>query len=422
MPTSNVAQKPTVANVQDQPDWSPLQSSVTTAVASSLGSPTAMSSDPDELRRAIDEAVVKGLHLALQNAADRWGAEIVGAERHEQVASRAGYRSGVRQHTFHFSVGPVTISVPKPRQGTSRPGWVPTLKRAPERLKEVCRELWLRGLSTRDLSAVSDDVAGRSWSHTSMNGWVKDVAEDTLRWLNRPVRQDIRYVMLDALYIPFVRKTSRKEALLVALGVTADGHKEVLDIQHAASESTDSWTTMLSRLIMRGLKTSDLDLVVTDGDAGLLAALAAQWPTVPRQRCTVHKVRQVVGRSSRELKKTAPKECSAIYKAPSRTEASRRAAAFIAKYRPIAPQLADIVENDLEACLTFYDHDANLWPALRTTNALERMNREFRRKLREIGAIRGEVNINRMAVQVAQFVNEDTKGKQIAGFKKRKQR
>jgi transposase-like protein len=381
-----------------------------------------MSSDPDELRRAIDEAVVKGLHLALQNAADRWGAEIVGAERHEQVASRAGYRSGVRQHTFHFSVGPVTISVPKPRQGTSRPGWVPTLKRAPERLKEVCRELWLRGLSTRDLSAVSDDVAGRSWSHTSMNGWVKDVAEDTLRWLNRPVRQDIRYVMLDALYIPFVRKTSRKEALLVALGVTADGHKEVLDIQHAASESTDSWTTMLSRLIMRGLKTSDLDLVVTDGDAGLLAALAAQWPTVPRQRCTVHKVRQVVGRSSRELKKTAPKECSAIYKAPSRTEASRRAAAFIAKYRPIAPQLADIVENDLEACLTFYDHDANLWPALRTTNALERMNREFRRKLREIGAIRGEVNINRMAVQVAQFVNEDTKGKQIAGFKKRKQR
>ena len=92
-------------------------------------------------------------------------------------------------------------------------------------------------------------------------------------------------------------------------------------------------------------------------------------------------------------------------------EASRRAAAFIAKYRPIAPQLADIVENDLEACLTFYDHDANLWSALRTTNALERMNREFRRKLREIGAIRGEVNINRITVQVAQFVNEDTKGK-----------
>ena len=422
MPTNTVAQMPSAGNVDNPPDWNPLQRSVTTAVASSLGSAAALSSDPDELRRAIDEAVVAGLQLALQSAADRWGAEVVGAERHQQVAGRVGYRSGSRSHAFHFSVGPVTISVPKPRQGTSRPAWVPTLKRAPERLKEVCRELWLRGLSSRDLSAVSHDVAGRNWCHTSMNGWVKDVAEDTLRWLNRPVRQDIRYIILDALYIPFVRKTSRKEALLVALGVTADGHKEVLDVQHASSESTDSWTMMLSRLTMRGLKTSELELVITDGDAGLIAALGAQWPNVSRQRCTVHKVRQVVGRSSRELKKTAPKECSAIYKAPSRMEASRRAAAFIEKYRSRAPQLAAIVENDLEACLTFYDHDADLWPALRTTNALERMNREFRRKFREIGAIRGEVNVNRMAVQVAQFINEDTKGRQIAGFKKRKRR
>jgi len=296
------------------------------------------------------------------------------------------------------------------------------LKRAPDRLKDICRQLWLRGLSSRDLAAVSPEVAGRQWSHESMNGWVRDVAEDTMRWLNRPVRQDIRYVVLDALYVPFVRSSSRREALLVALGVTADGYKEVLDIQHAASESTDSWTTMLSRLTMRGLRVADLGLVITDGDAGLLAALNSQWPQVPRQRCTVHKVRQVVGRSSRELKKTAPKECAAIYKASSQTEARRRAAAFIEKYRTVAPKLADIVENDLDACLTFYEHDANLWPALRSTNALERMNREFRRKLREVGAIKGEVNINRIAVQVAQFVNHDTRGKQIAGFKPTRRR
>ena len=168
---------------------------------------------------------------------------------------------------------------------------------------------------------------------------------------------------------------------------------------------------MLSRLTMRGLRVANLSLVITDGDAGLLAALSSQWPRVPPQRCTVHKVRQVVGRSSRELKKTAPKECAAIYKASSQTEARRRAAAFIEKYRTVAPKLADIVENDLDACLTFYEHDANLWPALRSTNALERMNREFRRKLREVDAIKGEVNINRIAVQVAQFVNHDTRGK-----------
>ena len=422
MPASNVAENTASANASNPPNWHLLQGAVTTAVASSLGSPEALASDPDELRRAIDQAVVDGLGVALQSAATRWADDVVGAGRYQRTDVRVGHRSGVREHTFNFSVGAVTISVPKPRTGASRPAWVPTLKRAPERLKTLCREMWLRGLSSRDLAAVSPEVAGRQWSHASMNGWVRDVADETMRWLNRPVRDDIRYVVLDALYVPFVRSTSRKEALLVALGVTADGHKEVLDIQHAASESTDSWTTMLSRLTMRGLNTSKLSLVITDGDAGLLAALGAQWPDVPRQRCTVHKVRQVVGRSNRQLKKVAPKECSAIYKASSQTEARRRATAFIEKYTTIAPHLAAIVENDLDACLTFYTHDASLWPALRSTNALERMNREFRRKLREVGAIKGEVNINRIAVQVARLVNEDAKGKQIAGFKKRQRR
>lgn len=417
MPSKNVSQNDPISNVPDRPDWRLLQGAVTTAVASSLSSPASLASSPDELRSAIDQAVVSGLEVALDNAVSRWADEVVGAGRHQRSDGRVGHRSGSRAHTFHFAVGPVTVSVPKPRSGASRPSWVPLLKRAPDRLKDMCRQLWLRGLSSRDLAAVSPEVAGRRWSHESMNGWVRDVAEDTMRWLNSPVRQDIRYVVLDALYVPFVRSNSRREALLVALGVTADGYKEVLDIQHAASESTDSWTTMLSRLTMRGLRVADLSLVITDGDAGLLAALASQWPQVPRQRCTVHKVRQVVGRSSRELKKTAPRECSAIYKASSQTEARRRAAAFISKYREVSPTLADIVENDLDACLTFYEHDANLWPALRSTNALERMNREFRRKLREVGAIKGEVNINRIAVQVAQFVNHDTRGKQIAGFK-----
>jgi len=145
-----------------------------------------------------------------------------GAGRHSTplFLDRAAFPKLSLLTTFHFAVGPVTVSVPKPRSGASRPGWVPLLKRAPDRLKDICRQLWLRGLSSRDLAAVSPEVAGRQWSHESVNGWVRDVAEDTMRWLNRPVRLDIRYVVLDALYVPFVRGSSRREALLVALGVT----------------------------------------------------------------------------------------------------------------------------------------------------------------------------------------------------------
>lgn len=422
MPIDTLSDNVAAENACDAPDWTTLQSHLSTAVASSLDSPAALASNPDELRAAIDHAVVAGLGIALQSAVERWASAVIGAERYERLDSRVSYRSGVREHTFHFSVGPVSVRVPKPRQGPSRPSWIPVLKKAPEQLKALVRTLWVRGLSLRDLAKVSPDVVDRSWSHSTMAAWVSDVADETLRWLNRPVRRDVRHLVLDGLYVPFVRDSSRKEALLVALGITADGHKEVLDVLHAPTESIDSWATVLSRLKMRGLPVDKLESVITDGDAGLIAAVAAELPEVPRQRCTVHKVRNVVGRSSRELKKTAPAEAAAIYKAPSRTEAKRRAAAFVDKYSDKAPHLAAIVADDLDACLRFYDHDADRWSSLRSTNALERINREFRRKLREVGAMKGEVNVTRIGVQVARLVNEDTKDKPIAGFRKQRRR
>jgi len=296
------------------------------------------------------------------------------------------------------------------------------LKQAPERLKEMVRELWVRGLSSRDLSAVSPEVVDQQRSHTTMAGWVKDVTDETLRWLNRPVRKDIRYLVLDGLYVPVVRESSQKEVLLVALGINEEGHKEVLDVMHAASESADSWGALVGRLKMRGLPVNKLRLVITDGDAGLISAVGTHLPAVRRQRCAVHKVRNVVGRSSKALKKTAPAKASLIFKAPNRAEALSRAKAFIEEYRETAPHLADIIEDDLDASLAFYDFDSSRWKGLRSTNALERLNREFRRKLREVGAMKGEVNVTRIAVTVARFVNEDMKDKPVAGFRRPRKR
>ena len=118
----------------------------------------------------------------------------------------------------------------------------------------------------------------------------------------------------------------------------------------AASESTDSWGTLVSRLKLRGLKPENLQLVITDGDEGVISALRTHLGDVRRQRCTVHKVRNVVGRCPRDLKKIAPAEASNIFKAPSRSEAERRAKAFIDKYDKEAPKLANIIRDDLDAC------------------------------------------------------------------------
>ena len=172
----------------------------------------------------------------------------------------------------------------------------------------------------------------------------------------------------------------------------------------------------MSRLKLRGLGASGVQLVITDGDEGLLSAVRQHLPSMRRQRCTVHKVRNVTGRTPRDLKRTIPGEAAAIYKAPSRADAERRAAEFIAKYEAAHPKVTAIVADDLDACLAFYDFDPGRWKGLRSTNALERLNRELRRKLREVGAMKAELNVTRVAVEVARFVNRDMEGRPIDGF------
>jgi len=396
--------------------WPALEDTVATSIAATLATPEAWERDPDSLRQAIDQGIRRGIEIAVQAAADRWSEDVLGAPRYARTASRVGYRGGLREHTVHFGFGPVSIRVSKPRSGTSRPEWLPALKKAPDALIRFVRTLWLRGLSTRDIAATADEIAGRAYSHTTIAEWLKDVHDEVLRWLNRPIRKDLRYLVLDGIYIPVVRERSKREPILVAMGITHAGEKEILDVMHAPSESADAWGTVLSRLKLRGLDPRELQLVITDGDEGVLSAVDQHLPTVRRQRCTVHKVRNVVGRTPRDLKGTIPGEAASIYKAPSRAEAERRAAAFIAKYEASHPKVAQVVADDLDACLAFYAFDPGRWRGLRSTNALERVNRELRRKLREVGAMKAELNVTRVAVEVARFVNQDMEGRPIDGF------
>ena len=365
------------ANVAPQPSapepeiraWSALSDSVTASLAAHLAEPDAWQRDPKALRDAIDQGIRQGLTLALQASADRWAQQLLGAERYQRTAARHTYRSGTREHVVQFEAGPVHLKIAKPRSGPSRPDWLAALKRKPAALLDLARTLWLRGLSTRDIAATSEELAGRRYSHTTVAAWVRDVADDVLRWLNRPISKQIRYLVLDALYVPVVRERAAKEPILVALGITEDGHKEILEVMHAPSESTDSWSTILRRLKLRGLDEATLSLVITDGDDGLIRAVSECLPATPRQRCTVHKIRNVVGRSPRDLKGTAPAEASAIFKSPSRAEARRRAQAFITKCEQDHPKIAAVIRDDLDAALAFYDFDAKKWRGLRSTNA-----------------------------------------------------
>ena len=376
-----------------------------------------LSEGSEGLVRLLDTAVVDGIEQALSSVAEAYATQVLGAERYSRSTSRAGARSGARTKRAVTPFGTLSLRFVKSRAGALVPPFARDVGRFCEEVAALGRELWVRGLSTRKVSKVAEEALGGKASHTTVASWVKDVADEVLHWLNRPVRKDIAYLVLDGIYVPVVRETSKQEPILVAVGITEHGEKEILDVLPAPSESKEAWATAISRLRARGLDVSALKLVITDGNEGLIQALADELPSVPRQRCVVHKVRNVVGACPRQLKGKAPKQASAIWKAPNKTEARRRQKAFVDEYRESHPKLAAIIADDFEATLTFFDFDATRWAVLKSTNVEERINRELKRRFRDVGAMKGDLAASRHAVLVAKMLNEDWKGTVISGFK-----
>lgn len=397
-------------------DFEPLESTVAELTKELFISHPEQLLNPDTLRQALDQRLLAGLHKGIESAAKRWAEELVGAERYQRDKARRGYLNGLRNHTIKTSIGPITVSVPRPRTGLSRPPWIAELKKTPQKVISLARSMWLKGMSTRRISAISSEVIQEKVSHTQVGTWVRDVADEVLHWLNEPIERDFAYLFFDGIAVPVQRETSRMETFLVALGVTAEGHKQILDVMLAPSESLDSWSTIIGRLKTRGLNTDKLRLAISDGHLGLIAAIKEHLPRLPRQRCTTHKIRNIIGKCSKELKSTLPAEASRIFQAPSKTEARERAERFCAAHKHEAPQVVESLKDDLEACFTFYDFDANKWASLRTTNVIERTNRELRRKFREIGSFQSPSGAMRIAVQMAQELNTLSEGKIIVGF------
>ena len=286
----------------------------------------------------LDHAVVVGIESAMSTLAERYAAQVLGAERSARSGARSGYRSGTRTRTLTTPLGELTVDLVKTRGAVLVPPFMRQAGKFTADVVALGRRLWVQGLSLRSIATLAPETLGGAVSHTEVGTWVHEAQDEVMRWMNRPISADVRYIVFDGMYVSVKRQTARKEALLIAVGITEAGKAEVLDVLPAPSESLVSWTTLMARLRGRGLKTSQLRLAISDGNEALIQAIESELQGVPRQRCTVHKVRNVIGKSPRALKAVAPKEASAIWQAPNKSEAKARAAAFIARYRDTHPR------------------------------------------------------------------------------------
>jgi putative transposase len=329
------------------------------------------------IRGLIEELVEQELEAAL------------GRGRYERAGGTRGHRHGHRKRQLTGSFGPVEIAVPRARlreeDGSTRE-WrsavLPRYARRTRQLEALIAGAYLAGTNTRRVQralgalfrgAVGKDVVSRAW---------RKVKVDWEAWGRRDLAgEDIVRLILDGTVVR-VRLDRKATAisLLVVLGVRRDGQKVLLTIRSMGGESEAAWRAVLDDLLARGMRPPEF--LITDGAAGLEKALAALWPAVPAQRCTVHKHRNLLAHAPERLHEEISADYTDMIYAESAKEIEARRKAFLRKWRLKCQAVADSLDEAGEALFAFTRLPSSQWKSARTTNAIERLHEEFKRRIK----------------------------------------
>ncbi len=305
------------------------------------------------------------------------------AQPHERTADRIDYANGFKPKTVMTRVGELTFEVPQVRGGGFYPGALEKGSRTEQALNIALAEMYVQGVSTRKVITVLQSLLGPavSISSTQVSRAAEQLDAGLAAWRERPL-DETPYVFLDARY-ERVREAGRLVdcAVLVAVGITRDGHRRVLGVSVALSEAEVHWRAFLDSLIRRGLR--GVQLIVSDDHAGLKAARRATLPSVPWQRCQFHLQQNAQSYVTRlDQKKPVAQRIRAIFNAPDRVEAERLLKQAVQAWATDAPKLALWAEENLPEGFTAFDSPHAQRMRLRTTNGLERINREIKRRTR----------------------------------------
>jgi len=341
-----------------------------------------------EVRRAIEAAVSEELEAAL------------GRKRYERLGAdgRTGYRNGTRTRTLTGPTGPVDLTVPRARlftDGGSSEEWrstmVPRYQRRLPEINEAIAAVYLSGGNTRRIrGALRPLLKDAPLSKSAVSRIVGSFKGELEGWRKRSLATlKLGYLYLDAIALRV--RTGRKVVgvpVLVALGVLADGTKRLLALEMCSSESRDAWKGVLDDLVARKLVRPKICIV--DGNAGLRGAIDLVWAKMAVQRCTVHKLRNLVRKAPAHALEEIKDGYHRIVYAESLVQARVAREAFVRKWKKSCPGVVASLEEGGDELLTFFAFPPEQWKSLRTTNAIERLNEEFRRRVKTQGSFPSE--------------------------------
>jgi putative transposase len=330
-----------------------------------------MEQDRDLLRRLMKEALQQVLEAEME--------ETLQAGKGEQRESRLGYRSGYYGRSLVTRVGKLELRVPQDRGGHFRTEVFERYQRSEKALVASLMEMYIQGVSTRKVKAITEELCGHEFSASTISGVVKKLDEELRQFAERPLEEAYPYLILDARYEKVrAEGTVRSQAVLVAIGINGDGRRCVLGVELANRESLSSWKDFLLRLRQRGLK--GVEFVVSDDHAGLRAAIAEVLVEAVWQRCYVHFLRNALDYLPRKGHDDCLTELRWLYDRRDLEEARRDLASWLEKWARRYPKLCTWVEENIESTLSFYRLPREHHKHLKSTNMLERLMEELKRR------------------------------------------
>jgi transposase-like protein len=330
----------------------------------------------------------------------------LGAAPYERSESRQGHANGYKPKTIETRLGAMTVQVPQARGIEFYPSALEKGVRSERALKVAIAEMYVQGVSTRRVTEVMQQLCGLEVSSTQVSRAAKLLDEDLTAWRQRPIAE-IPYLVLDARYEKVRHGGSVVScAVLIAVGIAPDGHRGLLGVSVSLSEAEVHWREFLSSLQDRGLH--GVKLIVSDDHAGLKAAREARFAGVPWQRCQFH-LQQNAGHYVPRvaMRGEVAAELRAIFDAPDRAEADRRLELTIRKYEKTAPKLAAWLAANVPEGLTVFAFPPAHRRRLRTSNLLERLNKEIKRRTRVATLFPNEAALLRLVSAVLMEISEE---------------
>lgn len=338
-------------------------------------------------------------------------------DAYERKAETADYRNGSYERDVVTRLGTIRFRVARTRQRGFLPQAVARLQRRAEDVAMLIREAYLRGISTRQVGRVIGVVTGEVVSAQTVSKISRSLDGMVKAFHQARLSDDWVYLFLDGVSLRVRRPAGRKRVqMLVAYGVGADGRRRLLGFQRSQGESQQAWEGLLGDLYRRGLEGRQLQLIVTDGCAGLAAALETVYPRVAHQRCWVHKMRNILESVRKRDYEAVKSDAQAIYRAGNLQQAQAAFHRFQWRwhktYRPMVKRL----QRDLPELLSVFALPKHLWRKVRTTNVIERCFVEVRRRTRPMVCFVNVHSVDRIIFSIFNRLNEDWKNRTLRVF------